>query len=192
MLPVRHDDDDDDDYLYFINLFTRFCKSNVIRRKNPKVDSIATKRIGAGFGPPKKFLVDNEKYRELAIEICATAAYTLWSNDILEKRHYVLDVCVLKMMEEDPKMEVNMVLTWAVRANTLDIVQFSLYWVTTPIYPQLWKIKFHSLKQQKCVIQLSNILILCMQQEELMQKLTHQTESEEHCVIKSEHQESDS
>ena len=61
-------------FLHFINLFTRFSKSKVIRRKTPQVivDSIATEWIAAGFGPPKKFLVDNRgefdnaEYREMA------------------------------------------------------------------------------------------------------------------------------
>lgn len=86
-------------FLHFIDLFTRFSKSKVIRRKTPKiiVDCIATEWIAAGFGPPKRFLVDNGgefdncEYRELAeqfnVEVCATAAYSPWSNGICERNH---------------------------------------------------------------------------------------------------------
>ena len=116
-------------FLHFIDLFTRFSKSKVIRRKTPRlvVDSIATEWIAAGFGPPKKFLVDNggefdnAEYRELAeqfnVEVCATAAYSPWSNGICERNHYVVDMCVQKIMEEDPKIALDVALAWAVNAK---------------------------------------------------------------------------
>ena len=116
-------------FLHFIDLFTRFSKSKVIRRKTPKVivDSVATEWLAAGFGPPKKFLVDNggefnnEEYRELAeqfnVEVCATAAYSPWSNGICERNHYVVDNCVQKMLEEDPRLDLNVALAWAVNAK---------------------------------------------------------------------------
>ena len=116
-------------FLHFIDLFTRFSKSKVIRRKTPKVivDSVATEWIAAGFGSPKKFLVDNggefdnEEYRELAeqfnVEICSTAAYSPWSNGICERNHHVIDVCVQKMMEDDPQVSVQVALAWAVNAK---------------------------------------------------------------------------
>ena len=116
-------------FIHFIDLFTRFSKSKVIRRKVPKVivNSVATEWIAAGFGAPKKFLVDNggefnnEEYRELAeqfnVEVCATAAYSPWSNGICERNHYVVDVCVQKMLEEDPRMELDVALAWAVNAK---------------------------------------------------------------------------
>lgn len=34
-----------------------------------------------------------------------------------ERNHYVVDVCVQKTMEEDPKMEINVALAWAVNAK---------------------------------------------------------------------------
>ena len=116
-------------FLHFIDLFTRFSKSKVIRRKTPKVivNGVATEWIASGFGPPKKFLTDNggefdnPEYRELAeqfnVEVCATAAYSPWSNGICERNHYVVDTCVQKMMEEDPHMEIDVALAWAVNAK---------------------------------------------------------------------------
>ena len=80
--------------------FTRFCKSKVIGRKITKViiDSVATKWIAAGFGHPKKFLVDNEDNKQQTeqfnVYICATAAYSSWSNGIYERK---IDVCVWKI-----------------------------------------------------------------------------------------------
>ena len=116
-------------FLHFIDLFTRFSKSRVIKKKIPRliIESIATEWIAAGFGPPKKFLVDNGgefnngEYRELAeqfnIEVCTTAAYSPWSNGICERNHYVVDVCVQKMMEDDPQMSLEVALAWAVNAQ---------------------------------------------------------------------------
>ena len=48
-------------FLYFIDLFTRLCKSKVIKRKPSKVivDNVEIKWIATAFGPPKKFFVDN-------------------------------------------------------------------------------------------------------------------------------------
>ncbi|PIK34739.1 hypothetical protein BSL78_28435 [Apostichopus japonicus] len=116
-------------FLHFIDLFTRFSKSKLTRRKTPKVivDAVATEWIAAGFGPPKKFLVDNggefdnAEYREFAeqfnVEVCATAAYSPWSNGICERNHYVVDTCVQKMIEDDPDMELSVALAWAVNAK---------------------------------------------------------------------------
>ena len=119
-------------FLHFIDLHTRFSKSKVIRNKNPKtiVDAVATEWIAAGFGPPKKFLVDNggefdnEEYRELAekfnVEICSTAAYSPWSNGICERNHHVVDLCVQKITEEEPDINIEVALAWAVNAkNTM-------------------------------------------------------------------------
>ncbi len=65
-----------------------------------------TEWIAADFGPPKKVLVDNggefdnEEYKELAdqfnLEICTTAAYSPWSNDMNKRNHYIMNVCVQK------------------------------------------------------------------------------------------------
>ena len=116
-------------FIHFSDMHTRFHKSKVIRRKTPKniIDSIATEWIATGFGPPKKFLVDNggefdnEEYREMSeqfnVEICTTAAYSPWSNGICERNHYIVDTCVQKMMEDDPTMSLEVALAWAVNAK---------------------------------------------------------------------------
>ena len=116
-------------FIHFSDLHTRFHKAKVIRRKSPKIiiDSIATEWIGSGFGPPLKFLVDNggefdnAEYREMAeqfnVEVCSTAAYSPWSNGICERNHYIVDSCVQKMLEEDPNMQLEVALAWAVNAK---------------------------------------------------------------------------
>lgn len=115
--------------IHFIDMHSRFTKSKIIRRKTPKtiIDSIAIEWIAAGFGPPKKFLIDNggefdnEAYKELGeqfnVEVCATAAYSPWSNGLCERNHQVVDVCVQKMLEDDPDMNIEVALAWAVNAK---------------------------------------------------------------------------
>ena len=116
-------------FLHLIDLFTRFCKSKVIMRKTPSViiDSVITEWIGAGMGAPDKFLIDNggefnnESYHEFTeqfnVEICATGAQSPWSNGVCECNYYVIDVCVQKLREEDPNVNLNVALAWAVNAK---------------------------------------------------------------------------
>lgn len=76
------------------------------------------------FGPLKKFIIDNgsefnnEDHRELVeqfnVEVCATAAYSSWSNIICKRNYYIIEVCMQKMMAEDPKMELDVAFAWAV------------------------------------------------------------------------------
>ena len=79
------------------------------------------------MGAPNKFLIDNggefdnESYHEFAeqfnFEICATGAQSPWSNRIYEHNHYVIDACVQKLREEDPNVNLNVALAWAVNAK---------------------------------------------------------------------------
>ena len=82
------------------------------------------------MGAPDKFLIDNggefnnESYHEFAeqfnVEICATGAQSPWSEGICERNHYVIyviDVCVQKFREEDPNVNLNVALVWAVNAK---------------------------------------------------------------------------
>ena len=106
-------------FLHLIDLFTRFCKSKVITRKIPSVviDSVTRELIGAGMGALDKFLTDNggefdnESCREFSeqfnVEICATRAQSPWSNGICGRNHYVIEVCVQKLREEDPNVNLN-------------------------------------------------------------------------------------
>lgn len=99
------------------------------------------------FGPLKKFLIDNgsefnnENHRELVeqfnVEVCATAAYSSWSNIISKRNHYIIEVCMQKMMMEDPKMLLLHGQSIVCKI-ILDIAQFVLCYATTPIYYHLW------------------------------------------------------
>ena len=152
--------------IHFTDMFTRFHKSKVIRRKTPKVivDAVATVWLASGFGAPKKFLVDNggefdnEEYRELSekfnIEICTTSAYSPWSNGICERNHYVVDLCIQKMMEEDPQMSLEVALAWAVNAkNSLqNHLGFSPIQLVTGSHPNLPSVLTNNLPAQEEII----------------------------------------
>ena len=64
---------------------------------------------------------DNESYHEFAeqfnVEISATGAQSPWCNGICEYNHYVIDVCVQKLQEKDPNVNLNVALAWAVNAK---------------------------------------------------------------------------
>ena len=116
-------------FLHFIDLFTRFSKSVMIRSKEPKVivDSFVTTWIAAGMGAPNKTLVDNggefdnneylEAMEQFNIEVCATGAHSPWSNGICERKHPVVDMMVYKMLEESPKLKVEVTLAHAINAK---------------------------------------------------------------------------
>ena len=99
-------------FIHYIDLFTRFSKAIVIKSKEPKVvvDSFISTWIASGMGAPNKVLVDNggefdnpellEAMEQFNIEVCATAAYSPWSNGICERNHAVVDLMVNKMLEE--------------------------------------------------------------------------------------------
>ena len=71
--------------------------------------------IGSGFGCPLKFLADNrgefskEKYKNmcesLSIEVRNIVATSPWDNGIFERNHAVVDECLEKVIEDNPKMK---------------------------------------------------------------------------------------
>ena len=116
-------------FLHFIDLVTRYSLAKVIRRKSPKViiNEVAMVWLASGLWPPEKFLIDNggefanDYYKELTeqfnIEICGTSANSPWQNGICERNHYIVDVCVEKMIEDGPSMKLEVVLAWVVNVK---------------------------------------------------------------------------
>ena len=113
----------------------RFILAAVIKRKTPSVviSKAVTLWIGGGFGAPMKFIADNGEefanyeYRDvcqnLNIEVCNTASYSPWKNGLCERNHAVVDYCVAKILEKNPKMNLELALVWATNAkNTLQKV----------------------------------------------------------------------
>jgi len=107
---------------------TRFSLAAVIRKKTPEVITEIMKLwIGSCMGPPKKFPADNggefaneifrDMYENLNIELLNTAAYSPWQNGICERNHAVVDNCVEKILEDQPDLNLEVVLLWAVNAK---------------------------------------------------------------------------
>ena len=115
--------------IYFIDLFTRFVQGSVLKRKKPDgiVDSFIKTWIALGFGAPRKVLVDNggefdnplylEAMEQYGVEVCATGAYSPWSNGVCERNHHVVDLMIMKMLEEEPNMKLEIALANAVSAK---------------------------------------------------------------------------
>ena len=122
-------------FLHLVDVATRFSLAALVRKKTPEVitEKIMTLWIGSGMGPPKKFLADNggefanEIFRDMCanlnIEVMNTAAYSPWQNGICERNHAVVDNCVAKILEDQPKLNLEVALVWAVNAkNSLSMV----------------------------------------------------------------------
>ena len=79
------------------------------------------------MGAPNKVLVDNgvefdnpellETMEQFNIEVCATAAYSPWSNGTCERNHAVVDLMVNKMLEESPGLKLDIALAHAVNVK---------------------------------------------------------------------------
>ena len=64
---------------------------------------------------------DNPLYfkamRQYNIDVCVTGASSPWSNTTCERNHAVFDLMVDKMLEEDPKMKIEVALANAISAK---------------------------------------------------------------------------
>ena len=122
-------------FLHLIDLATRFSLAAVIYKKTPStiIDNVMKLWIGSGMGPPRKFLADNggefanEEYRDMAqnlnIEVWNSAGFSPWQNGICERNHAVVDDCVERILFDNPKLELETALVWAINAkNSLQMV----------------------------------------------------------------------
>ncbi|CAC5379708.1 unnamed protein product [Mytilus coruscus] len=65
-------------------------------------------------------------YANLNIEVINTAAYSPFQNGICERNHAVVDDCVAKILEDQPKLNLEIALAWAVNAkNSLSMAESS-------------------------------------------------------------------
>ena len=116
-------------FLHLIDLHTRFSLAKIIKSKHPSVivRNVIMMWVANGFGTPEKLLIGsggefaNESFKEMAeqfnVEICSTAAESPWQNGICERNHAVIDTCVEKSLEDDPTIELDVALAWAVNAK---------------------------------------------------------------------------
>ena len=138
-------------FLHMIDLATRFSRTYITRSKEPKVivEGIITTWLGSGLGAPRKFLCDNggefanntllDLCKNMNIEIMHTSAYSPFSNGICERNHTVIDDMVYKIKAEQPDLDLEIAVAWAVNAkNCLQMVGgFSPYQLVYGRNPRL-------------------------------------------------------
>ena len=126
-------------FTHLIDLFTRYSKVQVIHRKIPQVvvKAFITEWLAMGLGAPNRVLVysGSEFYNALYIEVMeqynvetiTTWENSPWINSICERNHAVIDLMVQKMLEEQPKLELEIALSNAVNAKKLSNKSMALY-----------------------------------------------------------------
>ena len=138
-------------FIHMIDLATRFSLAGVIHRKTPAViiDKVMKLWIGGGMGTPEVFLSDNggefanEEFRDMAenlnVKVWNTAGLSPWQNGLCERNHAIVDDCVAKILEDNPRVDLEIALVWAVNAkNSLQMVYgYSPYQLVFGINPRL-------------------------------------------------------
>ena len=137
--------------LHLIDMFSRFSVSVFISRKRPcdVIDKIMTCWVGAGFGVMGSILTDNggefssDEMREVAsilnVQTLTTAAESPFQNGLCERNHAVIDMMLVKLQEQCPKTDLNVLLAWAnVAKNSLQMWHgFSSYQIVFGKNPNL-------------------------------------------------------
>ena len=114
-------------YLHVIDHYTRFSAGSIVTTKKPR--EIAKHFIHCWIsvhGPPRKLFTDNggefnnEEMRDMAekfnIEVKTTAAYSPWSNGLLERHNQTLTDILLKV-KRDNRCDWKIALDWALMAK---------------------------------------------------------------------------
>ncbi|KAI4873784.1 hypothetical protein NFI96_002219, partial [Prochilodus magdalenae] len=114
-------------YLHVIDHFTRFSAGSIVTTKKPK--DIVKHLIHCWIsvhGPPHRLFSDNgvefnnEEMRDMAekfnIELKTTAAYSPWSNGLLERHNQTLTDILLKVKKEN-ECSWSVALDWALMAK---------------------------------------------------------------------------
>ena len=111
--------------LHLIDMWSRLTISAFIRRKKPSevLDKIMMRWVGAGFGVMQGILSDNggefsaEEVREVAsilnVQVCTTAGESPFQNGLCERVHAVTDSMLLKLEEQYPDTDLEVLLCWA-------------------------------------------------------------------------------
>ena len=113
--------------LHLIDAFTRFSAASIVSSKHKEVIVATTmKQWVATFGKPKSLFSDNggefnnELLRDVAelldCKVITTAAFSPWSNGIVERHNAVTESMILKIVHET-KCSVENALVWAVSAK---------------------------------------------------------------------------
>ena len=113
--------------LHMIDHLTRFSSAIVCKSKEPRtiIDGICKAWI-AIFGPPEKFITDNggefanphfiELCESMNIRILTTAAYSPWSNGLVERHNATLAEMLHRVLA-DQKTSIENALAWSLQAK---------------------------------------------------------------------------
>ena len=126
-------------YLHIIDEFTRFSSGAIIHSKKPAVfiQNFIEHWISI-YGAPRKLFCDNggefdnhqvrDMCENFSIEIKTTAAYSPWSNGLLERHNYTLTE-IMRKIKLEKQCDWNIALSWALMAkNSLSNVHgYSAY-----------------------------------------------------------------
>ena len=111
--------------LHMIDMFSRFSVSVFLSRKRPSdvIDKVMTCWVGAGFGVMETLFTDNggefssDEMREVAsilnIKVCTTAAESPFQNGLCERNHAVIDMMLIKLQDQCPGTNLQVLLAWA-------------------------------------------------------------------------------
>ena len=116
-------------FLHLIDVFTRFSLATFVTSKKSEmiVHFVVKMWLGTGFGPPRKFLVDNgggfankvnlNLAENFNLEVVHTAAESPCQNGICERNHATVDACGSKFFEDDSSLPLDVVFALAVNAK---------------------------------------------------------------------------
>ena len=110
-------------------MWSRYTVSVCINRKKPSdVKDVLMQRLIAVFGTMGSIMTDyvgefsSDEMREVAsilnVRLITTAADSPFQNGLCERVHSVTDMMMLKLMEENKKIESQTLLSWANMARS--------------------------------------------------------------------------
>ena len=154
-------------YLHIIDEFTRFSAGAIMRSKQPAVFvELFIKHWISVFGPCKRLFSDNggefsnDEVRDMCqnfnIEVLTTAAYSPWSNGLLERHNKILTETLMKIRSDNQnqlarKFNWETALAWALMAkNCLSNVHgyssYQLVFGRNPVLPSILTDKLPALE----------------------------------------------
>ena len=153
--------------LHMICAFSRYSQAIVIRNKNAEtVADAILKHWIAIFGSPNELFADNggefnnDLLRDVAeflnVSIHTTAAYSPWSNGIVERHNAILADIISKVMS-DQKCNIDIALAWALNAknslhNSSGFSPNQLVFGRNPNLPSILNNKLPALRNISAVI----------------------------------------
>lgn len=149
-------------YLHMIDQFTRFSAAAIIKSKQSSVIVHNFMKYWiAVHGPPKVLISDNggefnnDEFHDMCenfnIEVKTTAAYSPWSNGLLERHNQILSNILLNIMSDKKDLDWETALCWALAAknsmiNNHGFSPYQLVYGRNPNFPSVVNDKLPALE----------------------------------------------